>query len=245
MCSLPVPISLSPSKVRSFSNCPQAFRYKYIDHLPEPETESTTKGTIVHKALELVYNQDPPDRVSAIYNWALDAAVAACGLEASHELLVECQNLIENITALENPYQIPVKDTELWIEREVSGHTYRGIIDRVDRYPSHAVHLIDYKTGKVPNDRAARERLHGLMFYAWLYGVDVQAVSLYYLAGPTRISAAVEPHIIEGLRQRNDAMWQAIERACERNDFRPRVGPLCSWCTFQAICPAWLSSESP
>ena len=33
-------------------------------------------------------------------------------------------------------------------------------------------------------------------------------------------------------------MWQAIATACEREDFRPRPGPLCAWCSFQAYCPA-------
>ena len=43
---------------------------------------------------------------------------------------------------------------------------------------------------------------------------------------------------IRGLRTKLRALWQAIERACEKEDFRPRPGPLCSWCSFHAYCPA-------
>ena len=40
------------------------------------------------------------------------------------------------------------------------------------------------------------------------------------------------------LRRKVGALWQAVEVACEREDFRPRVGPLCNWCSFHAYCPA-------
>ena len=33
--------------------------------------------------------------------------------------------------------------------------------------------------------------------------------------------------------------FRELERACERDDFRPKPGPLCSWCNFQAHCPAF------
>jgi putative RecB family exonuclease len=30
-----------------------------------------------------------------------------------------------------------------------------------------------------------------------------------------------------------------VERACEREDFRPNPGRLCDWCAFKAYCPAF------
>ena len=29
-----------------------------------------------------------------------------------------------------------------------------------------------------------------------------------------------------------------MEKACERDDFRPRPGPLCDYCAYRAYCPA-------
>jgi putative RecB family exonuclease len=34
------------------------------------------------------------------------------------------------------------------------------------------------------------------------------------------------------------AVWAAVEKACEREDFRPKPGRLCSYCAFRAYCPA-------
>ena len=35
------------------------------------------------------------------------------------------------------------------------------------------------------------------------------------------------------------AVWSAVERACDRDDFRPKPSRLCDWCAFQAYCPAF------
>src|SRR3954470_21168581 len=53
--TLPLPTSLSPSKVSSFKDCALAFRYSAIDRLPEPPSPWAAKGTLVHRALELLF----------------------------------------------------------------------------------------------------------------------------------------------------------------------------------------------
>ena len=51
----PVPVNLSPSRVDSFLTCPLAFRFSSIEKLPEPPSPHTTKGSLVHRALELLF----------------------------------------------------------------------------------------------------------------------------------------------------------------------------------------------
>ena len=41
------------------------------------------------------------------------------------------------------------------------------------------------------------------------------------------------------------ALWEAIERATERRDFRASPGPFCSWCGHQALCPAHGGTPPP
>jgi putative RecB family exonuclease len=54
-----VPTSLSPSRVEAFTSCPLAFRFASIDHLPEPPHPATAKGSLVHRALELLFCREP------------------------------------------------------------------------------------------------------------------------------------------------------------------------------------------
>src|SRR5690242_2138248 len=59
---LAFPPSLSPSSVSAFKSCPLAFKFSYIDRLPEPPSPAATKGTLVHRALELLMCRPQPDR---------------------------------------------------------------------------------------------------------------------------------------------------------------------------------------
>src|SRR5438270_8226560 len=68
--SLPLPTSLSPSKVASFKEFALAFRFSAIDRLPEPPSPYAAKGTLVHRILELLLWEEPPGHRT------LDAALA-------------------------------------------------------------------------------------------------------------------------------------------------------------------------
>src|SRR5579862_8741858 len=57
---LPLPSSLSQSKVSSFKDCALAFRLSVIDRVPEPPSPHAAKGTLVHRALELLMWEEEP-----------------------------------------------------------------------------------------------------------------------------------------------------------------------------------------
>src|SRR5947209_12938399 len=59
---LSAPYSLSPSSCSAFKNCPLAFRFSYLDRLPEPPSPWTSKGTLVHRALELLLDRPADER---------------------------------------------------------------------------------------------------------------------------------------------------------------------------------------
>ena len=40
-------------------------------------------------------------------------------------------------------------------------------------------------------------------------------------------------------------MWDAIRRAQETGDWQPSPGPLCRWCSHQALCPAYGGTPPP
>jgi len=72
---LPLPSTLSPSKITAFTNCPLAFRFSVVEHLPEPPSPAALKGTFVHRALELLFTENrrgSRNRTAAQH--ALDAA---------------------------------------------------------------------------------------------------------------------------------------------------------------------------
>src|SRR6476646_9903420 len=64
-----VPFSLSPSSMGTFTSCPLAFRFGYIERLPEPPSAPASKGTLVHLALQHLMWRPAPERT-------LEAALA-------------------------------------------------------------------------------------------------------------------------------------------------------------------------
>ena len=253
--ALPVPRSLSPSKVTTFKDCALAFRFSVIDRLPEPASPHMVKGTLVHRALEgLFWDHErgarTPEaaRASLAMAWRalqvdpefLELALSEAEGEA---FLADAETLVANYFQIEDPNAIDAVGVELLMEAEVGGLLLRGIIDRLDVTPEGEFIVIDYKTGRVPSEMQEHSRLGGVQFYALLceqvLGRRPVDVRLLYLKGPLVIASDPTEQALRGLRQRTAAVWSAIERACEDEDFRPKPSGLCKWCHFQEFCPAF------
>lgn len=253
--ALDLPRTLTPSKVTAFTNCPLAFRFTVIEHRPEPPSPHAVKGTLVHSALEgLFWNHEGASRTEhaaegelerAWDELASDPEFIGLGLDdaAAAEFLADARMLVRNYFRLEDPTAVRAIGVELGVEVESGGVRRRGIIDRLDIGPDGELTIVDYKTGRAPSERYQQGRLGGVHTYAVLcektLGRAPVEVRLLHLREPVVISAVPTPQSLRGHRQRTDAVWVAIERACRTEDFRPKVGPLCRFCHFQSSCPAF------
>lgn len=253
--SLALPRTLSPSKVVAFTNCPLAFRYSQIERRPEPPSPHAVKGTLVHAALEgLFWHHDGAARTPAAGHAELDRCWSA--LQEDEEFLglaldddgraafvADAHALVDNYFLLEDPATAHAVGIELGVETVVDGMRLRGIIDRLDLTPEGDLVVVDYKTGRAPSERFERGSMGGVQTYALLceslLGRAPTEVRLLYLRQPIAISSAPSEQTIRGQRRRAVAVWSAIERACDAEDFRPHVGPLCNHCHFKADCPAF------
>ena len=45
-------LRLSPSRMNDFTNCPQLYKYRAIDQLPEPPSIDAERGKLIHSILE-------------------------------------------------------------------------------------------------------------------------------------------------------------------------------------------------
>jgi len=252
--ALPLPTSLSPSKVASFKDCALAFRFSNIDRLPESPSPAATRGTLVHRALELLFCEPAPTRTLPTALACLDQARAEMatdseflGLdldaEASARFAAEAEGLIRSYFRLEDPTTVHPIGLELRLQVEVGSLMLRGIIDRLELDADGGLVVTDYKSGRTPGVMHEQSRLGGVHFYAFLcervLGRRPSRIQLLYLSEPVAIVAAPSAQSMRGLEQRTTAIWKAVERACANDDFRPRPSPLCNWCSFQDYCPTF------
>ncbi len=256
--ALAPPRTLSPSKVSAFTSCPLAFRFSQIERRPEPPSAPAVKGTLVHAALERLFWHHPAgERTPAAAALELDRAwddlqsdqeVVELGLdeEAATAFLHDAGHLVENYFLLEDPNEASAVGVELGVETNIDGLRLRGIIDRLDVLPDGRLIVVDYKTGRAPSERFERGGLAGVQTYALLcesmLGQAPAEVRLLYLRQPLAITAVASDQTIRGQRKRAVAVWSAIERACDAEDFRPNVGPLCDYCNFKSSCPAFAAA---
>ncbi len=253
--ALDLPRTLTPSKVVAFTNCPLAFRFSQIERRPEPTSPHAVKGTLVHATLEgLFWHNAPGARTRA----AAHAELERCWDELQHDdeymelaldpdqveaFLADARTLVDNYFRLEDPNEARAVGIELGVETVVDGMRLRGIIDRLDVAADGSLIVVDYKTGRAPSERYERGSMGGVQTYALLceslLGRAPAEVRLLYLRQPVAISSVASEQTIRGQRRRAMAVWTAIERACDAEDFRPHVGPLCDHCHFKTSCPAF------
>jgi len=248
-----LPPSLSPSSISQFKECPLAFKFSYVERLPQPPSPWTSKGTLVHRALELLMGRPGPARTidAALEDLATATAELSIHPDFTELALTDDEwaafhasaaELVRKYFTLEDPTTVNPIGLELKLEARLEGVRVRGIIDRLDLDADGELVVIDYKTGSVPGERFEAKSLAGVHMYALLceqmLGRRPARVQLYYLSKPEMIIATPTEQTVNGVAKRTTALWSAIEGAASRDDFRPHPGRLCDFCAYRPYCPA-------
>lgn len=237
-----LPRPLSHSSLTLYGECPQKYKFKYIDKIPEKPKHFFSFGNSVHQALEYFYggkNLPAPtlEELLAYYreHWLSagyrDEAQEAEYFEDGKEILTKFYR--KHIAEFEFPYFV-----EYNFELAVDGVPVTGKIDRIDKLADGRLSIMDYKTGKAL--AAGRVVTDGqLTMYQMaceqLLGAAVARLSFYHL--PSLKEQVVERHsadLVQGLRRRIVAAAESITNGA----FDPKPDEKkCYWCDYKPICP--------
>ena len=248
------PSALSPSRASDFMTCPLLYRFRVIDRLPEPPTEATARGTLVHAVLERLFDRPAPERTPdaaremLVPEWdrlsADDPELAALfPSDAERRVwLSEATAALDGYFALEDPRRLEPAEREHYVETTLdSGLKLRGYIDRLDISPAGDIRIVDYKTGKVPREAFEASALFQMKFYAlviWRLRDRVpRLLQLMYLSGGEVLRYEPDEADLRATQRKLEALWAAIERARAAGDWRPRPSRLCDWCRHKDLCP--------
>ncbi|CAM8633124.1 COG2887 RecB family exonuclease [Candidatus Planktophila dulcis] len=246
------PLRLSPSRMNDFTNCPQLYKYRAIDQLPEPPSIDAERGKLIHAVLEDLFELPAESRnfESAIEllpkKWSAQLEgtpeLAALVLDEK-EWFDRAQSLLTNYFSLEKPSTFESTYRELHLERDISDEIYlHGYVDRLDIAPTGEVRIVDYKTGKSPKPGWEEKALFQLRVYALLYwqneGVLPRLLQLIYLGDSKIVKSEPNEAQLKSTEKILKNIGAEILTAIEQNDFPTKKSRLCDWCFFKAICPA-------
>jgi putative RecB family exonuclease len=254
--------ALSPSRAADFQQCALLYRLRAIDRVPEPPAAATTLGTLVHAVLERLFDAEPAERT-------LDAAVGALrpewermlaaqpGLASLHAdaaaeetFLADGAQRLAVYFRLENPARLEPAGREERLELQLEdGPLLRGVIDRIDVAPDGAIRIVDYKTGASPKPGYGQQAEFQMRFYALLVerlrGRRPALLRLLYLKdGASKELYPVDEDLAQ-VEHHVRSLWNDIQRAGAEGRFKPSRSRLCSWCSFQALCPEFGGDPGP
>lgn len=255
--------SLSPSRALDFKTCALLYRFRVIDQLPEPPSLDAARGTVIHSVLEKLFDLPAAGRTVAAAAAMVEPEWTAA-LAADPELadlvdgdtgglvglLESTSELLSSYFTLEDPRRLEPAEREVLVETTLSsGVRLKGFIDRLDKSPAGDLRVVDYKSGKAPDEAYEGKALFQLRFYALVLwrstGVLPRMLRLYYLRDREVIDYSPDERDLVGLERHVEAIAAAIGKARESGDWRPRTSRLCDWCSHQALCPAYGGTPPP
>lgn len=246
------PLRLSPSRINDFINCPQLYKYRAIDQLPEPPSLEAERGKLIHAVLEDLFELPAVQRnlPSAIEILPLRWQEAITKnplltelIDNEKEWIDRAEALLTNYFEIEKPHTFESTYRELHLENFLSEEMYlHGYVDRLDIAPTGEVRIVDYKTGKSPKPGWEEKALFQLRIYALLYwkkeGVLPTLLQLIYLGDSQVIKSGISEIQLEATERKLRGIGDEILSAIAENYFPPRTSKLCDWCYFKSICPA-------
>jgi putative RecB family exonuclease len=254
--------------------CPLLYRFRAIDRLPERPSRAAFRGTLVHEVLDRLYDLPASTRdeeaARAMVPQALadllaaepDAAFALIedaewpaesNPEVTDEVrdlvIREAQALLQTYFTMEDPTAIDPVSREQLVEVGIGDDLLlRGYVDRMDS-PDGKLRVVDYKTGRAPTEVWEQSAMFQLRFYALVVhratGEVPDRLQLLYLGNGEVLTYHPDPEDLDRFERKLAALWKAIKRAAETQDWRPRSSKKCRWCAHQALCPEFGGTPPP
>lgn len=240
--------SLSYTQLQTYQLCPLQYKYQYIFRLPTPPSGAASFGSTIHIVLQKFYKKYIDDKlINMEYLYKLlDLSWIPVGYRSSeHEsrMKIEAKEMLENYFHSFHSKNIQILDLEKHFKIKVESSIYlTGKIDRVDKKPDGTIELIDYKTGKRPDDKKLKKDIQ-LAIYTkaasdpGLYNKPIEKINLSFYFLQTREKITFNRTSKDILEIQD--LVKSTANSIRQKKFSPNVGHWCNFCSFRMICEAW------
>lgn len=237
-----LPRPLSHSSISLYTECPQKYKFKYIDKIPEKPRHFFSFGQSVHLALEYFYGVKEPKAPSLedLLKSYREQWVKGGYRDQAHEdeLFEEGRRILTRFHDKHSKdFALPFF-VEYAFNFEVEGVPVTGRIDRVDKLPDGRLSVLDYKTGKQLAtgriDVDAQLTMYQIACEKGL-GAEVGELVFYHLPTLKQHRSTRRPGtLVDELKTKVVVTADSIVN--EKFDPKPSEN-VCKWCDFKPICP--------
>jgi RecB family exonuclease len=253
----------SHSQLQTFEDCPQKYKFKYLDKIEKPEKESIEAfvGSRVHDVLEKLYKDllqcklNSLDELLAHYRnvwereWEPTIKIVNKNLTPQNwfEYGVKCiRNYYERYKPFDESQTIDTEARIVFALNDQGNYKLQGYIDRIARRPDGTWEIHDYKSGghlpaqtELDTDRQLALYQIGLKT-RWR---DIEHVELvwHYVGFDTTLRSRRTPEQLKNLAAQTITVIDQIE---QEKEFEPRQSRLCDWCEYREDCPLWKHVEA-
>jgi putative RecB family exonuclease len=233
----------SPFSLNMFQNCPRQYKFQYIDHLGDLYRKARpyfTMGDHVHAALKDFLSVVPVSERNQVKlenllreKWRRNRKgfndkedERRWGEKALNQLRWFAKNIDTSVTPfmIENNHRAELTANIL----------LKGRIDRVDKESDGSLHIVDYKTGKMPTEINQLQ----LQIYALILSrkqdLPVKKASYLYLqVGKFQTIELTAEH----LENAASYVIDVVDRIRREKEYSATPNVYCWNCDFLEICP--------
>jgi putative RecB family exonuclease len=258
--------TFSHSSLSTFESCPLHYKLRYVQHLAPPDERESIElfmGKRVHETLAFLYEHanNPPaiSELLAYYDgnwtnlWKQSVFIAKAGLTPSYfqDFGSKC---ISDYYSRNSPFtqeKTLVIETRITIPLgEFGEYKLAGVVDRFSLGSDGVYRIHDYKTSRSMPSPAQFESDRQLTLYQLgmrqQVGAD-KAMQLvwHYLAFNQDVAITRTEAKLAQVESNTIKLAITVQDATEQDAFPPHVGPLCEYCEYKPVCPAWTTEKTP
>ena len=248
----------SHSQLSVFEQCPQRYKFHYIDKVRKPEEQGIEAfvGSRVHETLQKLYEDLQYGKLSSLEelvtfynnqwrcNWKPEIRIVHEGF-SEENYRDYGRRCIENYYRRHEPFnESQTLKTEFHVSFPLDPqgrYKVHGYIDRLARRSDRVYEIHDYKTGSGLPTQADVDADRQLALYhiglksCWN---DVERVDLiwHYVGLDTTLISHRSDQELDELSRSTMGLIDQIQ-SCK--DFRPVKSVLCDWCEYRPECPEW------
>ncbi len=232
---------VSYTQISAFQTCPLKYKYAYVVKIPTSPSHALTFGNSIHATLRDFHVEEKFSgelsfsRLLELYkkNWD---GTGYLDPKQRDQRYASGEKFLKEYYQKEKGQSNKIIELEKTINLRLAGVKFSGRVDRIDRIDGNKVEIIDYKTGKIKEQKDVDKDIQTSL-YAWgvreTLNYEPELLTLYFVEDTQKVSSH---KTLEQIRAQVAKTEEVVE-TMKSGDFTATPGFHCDWCDYKDLCP--------